>query len=216
MNLHRESVIDQLSCNVSSIKPVRFNRVCIELLMACAVSLVLLGAAYGLRMDISQRLQEPLFITEMMLHLGLIVTASITAAAFAFPDRAFNRAAGACLFSIFIGYSAFSLCIALNIYPHIEEVPHGGTHGIACAGCLLSFAFIPALFGVWRVTKLATVRPLLSGFAALVAAAGTGSLGVRLVESEILPHGLFVWHIMPFLLLALAGIYIGKKIFTTL
>ena len=118
----------------------------------------------------------------------------------------------ATLYIVFAGYALIIAAVVFGIAGG-SVTPEAHPHGPECAGCMLSFAVFPLAWMLYRLKRLRSVKPAAAGASALTAAAACGALGVRLVESETLSEGMILWHALPFMLLALSGIIVGKKIF---
>lgn len=207
-----ESLISELTLQAKPVKLVPYGRVCFEWCAVVLTSLVLIGLYCGLREDMQARLAEPIFVAEMVLNALLVMIAGCAATAFAYPDRAKASLLTPMLGAVFLGYSGLMLA-ALMQMPKATALHSVPTHGLECLVCILAFAAAPALFMVWRLRKLASVKPLYMGGAALLMAMATGCLGVRLVEVELVSDGMMLSHYLPMIVISALGYFAGQKIF---
>ena len=211
--MNTDALVTELSGALKPVKSVGYGRILAEWLAVTLASFLGVGGVIGFRPDLSARMSEPLFATEIALNLLLILIAGLTACALAFPDRAKTPLLKPLLALVFIGYGFFALKTLFTIPDIVDSLANTAPHGISCFICILIFAFIPTLYLLWRLKKLATVNPALMGSAALMTTIATGCLGVRLVEDEIMPSGLLLWHYAPLLILSGAGLWLGRKFF---
>lgn len=206
-------LISALSQSLRPVRHLAFARICGEWLTVTVASFAAIALLYGFRTGLAGQLATPLFAIEMALNILLIVAAGLMAVSLAYPDRASVVLLRPLLANVFTFYSGIALVTALRDPGVLDSVENTAPHGLACLMCIVSFAAIPALWMLWRLRALAITRPMQTGFAALLMATATGSLGVRLVETEIAPSGLIVWHYLPLLALSGLGVYAGNRIF---
>ena len=211
--MNTQMLVSHLANSLRSVKRVAYRRVNCEWIAVTLSSLAVIGLLYGFRPDLAFQLAQPLFAAEIALNILLIAIAGFSAASFAYPDRAGTPLLGPLLAAVFAGYSAVALLTAFRAPAMLDGVVNTVPHGLQCLLCILAFAAVPAAWMLWRLRGLASTRPMLTGMAALLLAAATGSLGVRLVEIETAPDGLIVWHYLPLLVLSGAGLVAGRKIF---
>ncbi len=214
--MNTKTLIKELTLKAGPVKRIAYRRICVEWIVVTLICFVAIANLYGLRPDLSQQLSSPLFLGEMLINTMLIIVAGCAAIAFSYPDRAKAPLLKPALIVVFLGYSVITLITAFTepalIHSHIEGVKHH-EHGMACMLCIFSFAAIPALWMFYRLRQLASTKPMFAGAAALMMAVATGCLGVRLVEVEIMPTGLILWHYLPLLIISALGLVLGKKIF---
>lgn len=211
--MNTDALSKELALRLWPVKHLAYSRVCLEWAAITLASFTVIGMLYGLRPDLSLQLTDRLFAAEMLLNILLVAAAGLTAAALAYPGRAQIFLLKPFLAVIFTGYSGVILLGVLRAPMMLDGVVNATPHGLECLLCILSFAAVPAAWMLWRLRGLASVKPALMGWAAMTMAAATGSLGVRLVESEIVSAGLIAWHYLPLLVLSGAGLVLGRKIF---
>lgn len=211
--MNTQALAAELASHHQPVKPITYGRLCLEWAAVTAISFAAVVFFYGgFRADLSARLAEPLFAAEIALNLLLAVVAGFSATALAYPDRA-ARMRRILLWIVFTGYSAIFLMTAFYRPVVTDPLANTAPHGFECLLCILTFAAVPALWMLWRLRQLASVKPMQMGFAALLMAMAAGGVGVRLVESEIMPDGLLLTHYLPILLLSGAGLLLGGKLF---
>lgn len=203
----------ELALSLRPVKHIAFSRICLEWAAVTLASLAIIAMLYGLRPDLALQFADRLFAAEIFLNILLVGAAGLAAVSLAYPDRARIFLLKPLLAMIFTGYSGVLLAGVLRVPGALDSVANATPHGPECLVCILSFAAVPAAWMLWRLRGLASVRPALMGWAALTMAAAAGSLGVRLVESEIAQAGLIAWHYLPLLVLSGAGLILGRKIF---
>lgn len=211
--MNTDALIAEMALNARPVKRLKHARLCAEWLAAVVLSLLGVSVVNGLRPDLAARLAEPQFMAELLLNLMLVVVAGCAASAFAYPDRAKARVLTPLLLVSFVLYSALVLRTALQTPSLGQELATNAHHGFECLGCILSVAALPAVWMLWRLRRLASIKPMQAGAAALMMAVAAGCLGVRLVETEQATAGLLLWHYLPLLVLSALGLLLGKKLF---
>ncbi len=211
--MNTDALVAELSGSLKPVKSTRYARICAEWLVVTIASFIIMGNISGFRADLNARMGEPLFVAEISLNLLLIIIAGLTACALAFPDRAKTPLLKPLLGLVFAGYGFFALRTIFTIPNIADSLANTAPHGIECLICILGFATAPALYMFWRLRKLAPVHPAQMGGAVMMMAVATGCLGVRLVENEIMPSGLLLWHYAPLLILSGVGLWLGRKLF---
>ena len=199
-----------------SLKPVKhlsYARICAEWISITFASFMAIALLYNFRSDLAIQFASPLFAAEILLNILLIAVAGLTATALAYPGRAKAALHGGMLVFVFAGYSLITLITAFRNPGVLNSMVITTPHGLECLLCILSFAAIPALWMLWRLRALAITMPMQAGLAALMMATATGGLGVRLVEAEVVPDGLMLWHYLPLLVFSGIGLFAGAKIF---
>ena len=205
-----EDLIDSLA---SEAKPAPLPASPARLFMRwVTVSLIYAGMwllHFGLRQDLMEKLHAPMFVTELALLAGVMISAGFSAALLSFPDvHQKARLALAPLLPL-------SLLIALLFLAWRGDQPPAPqpAHGIECLLCIALFAVLPAGWLLYCLRKQASTHAALAGSAALLAAASAGCLALRLSEQADSALHLIAWHYLPLLGFALLGGWIGAKCF---
>jgi len=213
--MNTDSLIAELSLKLETARPVPLRRVMLEWFGVSLISLAMVVAMSGLRADFASQMQHAGFALEMALNVILMIAAAWATVMTAYPDRAHAPVPRILLAVSFIGYSALALLAIVSSPEWLDSLAMVETHshGIECLMCILAGATMPALWLFWRVRRLASVVPSLSGALAVLTAIATGCLGVRLVEHDDGSAGHLLWHYLPLILFSLAGFALGKKVF---
>ncbi len=209
----QEMLIGELAARLTPTRHVSLGRICAEWLVVMAVSLLVVGNISGFRPDLVEQLHNPFFLSEILTNLLLIVAAGVAATLSAYPDRGHSHYIRLWLFLVFAIYSAVMLTTALITPDFLSSAADTVTHGVECLVCILGFAAMPAIWMFWRLRQLASTQPYTTGMAALLMAVATGCLGVRLVETELVPTGLLLWHYLPLIVFSAIGFQLGKWFF---
>lgn len=175
------------------------------------IAFVVLAAYLGLRLDINDRLNEPLFMLEILLLLGLVVTGAISAFWLAFPDCRQQHWLLLAPLPIFVAYVALLLFRA--IVPDATAQPLDIDHSsLECALCITLFAPLPASLMLWQIRRGATVLPRRAGLLAMLVSGAMGHLLLKFVEANDDVLHLLVSHLLPISALGLLGWLAGRKI----
>lgn len=173
-----------------------------------AYALVVL-AILGIRPDIAVQLQRPFYAAEIAILLGIMLSGARAAIYLASPDLwqrpqvlrvPLYMAAG--LIAL-LTVQFFLPSDARMVFP-IDAEP------MECALCIGAAAIIPSALLFVFLRKGASVRPLIAGTCAVLAAASAGSIALRLAEANDALMHLTLWHYLPTLAFAVIGALTGK------
>ncbi len=174
-------------------------------------TVIIMTAILGLRVDISDRLTEPLFVFEAVLLLLLVLSAGISAFWHAFPDFRQQNWALHVPFALLVLYAGLLLFRAL--WPAATAEALDNVHsGLDCALCITLFAPLPAGLMLWQIRRGATVMPQRTGLLALLVAGSVGHLLLKFVEANDGVLHLLTYHLLPILALGVLGWLAGRKI----
>ena len=132
---------------------------------------------FGSRPDLLLQLQHPLFVAELIVLFGLLVTAALSTAVLAFPDLHQQRA------QAFFPLWMIVLLVLVLAFAWLTNTPTSAaqhTHSIQCTLALLLFSLLPSVSIFYAVRRLACTRPQQAGSMALLFAFSTGALWLRL------------------------------------
>ncbi len=209
--MNTNKLIASLAQNTAPLSHLSFGRVFAELATITCLSLLTITLLYGIRADISIQLSNEIYNFELFANSLLLIASAYTAVSLAYPDRITNKSTSFLL----LGLALYGVSIIFKLLENTEfSGEHIHIHSIECLICILSFAIIPAIFITWRLRKLATVKPALLGAVCLLMATSVGTLGVLIVESEVVSTGLILWHYLPIFALSFLGYLLGRKIFS--
>ena len=175
------------------------------------ITFVVLVAYLGLRLDLSARLQEPLFILEMLLLVGLVISGATSSFWHSFPDFRQQHWLLLVPLPIFVAYAALLLYRAF--VPAATAQPLDVDHsGLECALCITLFAPLPSSLMLWQIRRGATVMPRRAGLLAMLVSGAIGHLLLKFVESNDDVLHVITWHLLPISVLGLFGWLAGRKI----
>ena len=164
----------------------------------------------GLRPDLGMQLSRPLFTLEILL-LSLVLLSSVFASVLAMYPDAYQKSQFLKLpyviFSLLVGLVGFQL-----LMPHDAGMvmPEASGHGMKCALCIASLAFVPSALIFALLRKGASVHPFQAGSFAVLAASSIGCLTLRFAEANDSIMHLVQWHYVPTLLFSAFGALAGK------
>ena len=179
--------------------------------IACALAYIIIALMVsGSRPDLLQQLQQPLFVAELIVLFGLLVTAALSTAVLAFPDLHQQRAQA--FFPLWmIMLLVLVLAIAWLTHTHTPK-PALHTHSVQCTLALLLFSLLPSVAIFYAVRRLACTRPQQAGSMALLFAFSTGALWLRLYEANDSISHIIGWHYLPMIGVGVFGWAIGKSL----
>jgi len=204
-----EQLVNQLS---SEATPVRTTTSPWQLSLkwsgfAIAYMLVALSAS-GLRPDLAQALQDPLYIAELLLLVLTLLSSILAASLLAFPDLHQKRKLAytpAVLSGVFI---------MLLTYAWLADNPPAPfpVHSFECTLDITLIALIPAALAFVAMRRYASTHPGWAGSFSLLAAFSIGALWLRLYEVNDSILHVVQWHYLPMLGVGLAGWWLGARI----
>lgn len=172
---------------------------------------ILMVCLLGLRIDFSERLQEPLFFAELALLITLVITSALSSFWHAFPDFRQQPYIVAAPLLLLIAYGAFLLFRAL--VPAATAAPLDIDHSsLECVLCITLFAPLPAGLMLWLIRRGASTTPRRAALLALMVAGASGHLLLKFVEANDNVLHLLTSHLLPILTLGAVGWLMGRKI----
>jgi hypothetical protein len=205
-----KNLIDAMVRDLRPVRPVRIAPVLALLLAVEGVVLATGTGCAGIRVDIWERLHDPRYIA----FVGVLATAAIGSAWAALRLSVPGREPP--------GRSLLGLLLlpSLAATVAIAWLPWGGSWtGIgptmgACWHCIsftAATAFVPWLFVVAVVSRLAPLRPARVGILAGMSAFALGALGTELHCSARDGYHLALGHYLPVLVMALVtGVFVAR------
>lgn len=209
--MQTEQLIAQLSAEAAPVKPAPCpKRMLVRWLSVTALIIGGAVAVSHLRPDFAQRIAEPLYLIELAALLALLISTGASACWLAFPDR---RQQGWLVKLPLLPLAVYALTIAYRLLvPGATAVALEEDNGMICSICIVGYALAPAATLLALARRCATTVPRLTGAIALLAAATTGQIILKLIEAnDAVPH-LLVSHIIPIMLLGLIGMALGRKL----
>jgi hypothetical protein len=210
-----EQLIDQLSTDAEIKKCGPNSRQCPWRIFALWVvlSVVYCGLVLAFylhpRADLMVKFHEPLFMAEIITLGALVLSAIFSAVVFSFPDQYQYRRIIYLPVAIFVIFCGVMFLAWRSMAVPNPPIPNG----MECLVCITSLSILPALMIFYKIRRMASTNPAYAGACATLAAFAIGALTLRLSEdTNSIPH-LVIWHYMPMLAAAAAGIWLGRKIF---
>lgn len=201
-------LIQNLSKSNTPVKVVRFNY--LDLLKVFGVGILCIGSMVsilGLRTDISDKTVSVSFIFESLILLTLGILSSASAFTLSIPGNETRK-------TLMLPLVTLALWLALTAYSFIM---YGASiffigFGFSCALDVFLISLPPASVLFFLIRKAAPLKRERVGFLVLLAGASYGAFGVGLTCVDDSPIHILIWHLIPSLAIAGAGIFIGKKL----
>lgn len=207
-------LIATLSAQASPVRPLK-PPVALALRLGAVLFVygLLVAMVLHLRPDLLLQLQRPLYLTELVLLLGVVFTSLAASVHLVFPDQ-YQHPTVARL-PVLTGIAFLALLVAEALLPPDVHavIPEGvAVKGAECALCIAAVAILPSCLMMILLRRGASVQPLLSGVYAVLAAAATGCFVLRLIEANDAIAHLALGHYLPTLGFAAIGGMAGKFI----
>lgn len=204
-----EQLVASLSKEAQAVKPApRPWLLSMKWIAMAAAYLLIALLITGLRPDWSQQLHRPLFLIEVALLFGILISTAFSAAILAFPDLHQQRRAA------FAPVIVFALFVLTMLFAWLADTPPSPlpVHSFECTLSILMFSLLPSAGIFYAMRQFASTHLRLSGLAAVLFAFSTGALWLRLHEQTNSVIHLIEWHYLPMLAIGLAGLWLGKVI----
>lgn len=207
MTTELERLVNELSAEAGPPRPAPHPfLLTLKLFAAAAVYLALALAISGLRPDLTQALQQPWYVAELLMLLLLFATATTSAALLSFPDLHQKRALA---YAPVVAFALFALTLLLAWRANNAPPP---VHDIECTISITLVALLPAAWTFYLMRGYASTHPDWAGSIALLAAFGTGALWLRLQEANDSVGHVVLWHYLPMLLAGFIGWILGRRL----
>ena len=202
-----EKLIESIVQDTASVEPASHPYLLSAKWLAASVAYLALSLAYsGVRPDLMLKLQSPLFLAELVLLAGIIVTTSLSAALLAFPDVHQKRRM---IYSPVLMTALFVLVMVLSWNANTHP-SHLSGHSVQCLMFIASLTLLPAAWMFYMMRSLASTHPYLAGSIALLSAFSIGALSLRLSEQTDSILHVMQWHYLPMIAVGLIGLGLGK------
>ena len=176
--------------------------------MGTSVYMVALLLYFGVREDFLIKLESPLFSAELIALTCILITSFFSASILSFPDI---HQKPMLAWLPLIPLQAFAGIIYASWINDIPPSP-APEHDYICLICIVMFSLLPALVMMTALRKYATTHYHLTGCIALLASGALGCLILRISEQTDSISHIVLWHYMPMIALAAAGVWIGQKV----
>jgi hypothetical protein len=208
-----EDLIVQLASSAGAVRPLPKPSARLARWTAGAISLIALGVlVIGPREDVLTAIRQPTFVVLALVTFSTVLLAAASAFALSVPGD--ERAPVYRATALFAGSAwAFMLIVRLldggDLARRVLPLPIHALCVIEIAG----LGFVPAWALVAMLRRAAPLRPAWSGALAALAAAALGAAGTQLLCPIDDPAHQLVGHLLPVILLALAGTIAGRRAF---
>lgn len=209
--METNDLIKNLASNTKTIKPLRTPANWIAILSGFGFFYyILIQLFLGVRSDFSEKILQPIFITEIFLLLLLFFSCISSAALMIYPDS-YQKPQ-------LLKAPYFVVIILIFFFgAEVFEQSSNNTlildHGLKCTLCIASLTIVPSLYFFYIIRKGANINPLKSGFFSVSAASAISAIALRMHEQQDAILHLLTWHYLPILLFSTIGSLIGRIIF---
>ena len=201
-------LIENLSKEASAVKTLPpfavFARWVLFLVVYAAVMLII----SHIRSDVMIRLQDPLFLSEVVSLLATTLTVSIASIILSYPD---NYQKKYLIYLPILPLAAFIVTLCLEFRAESQASAQIG-HGLECFLCICAFACMPALILLKYMRKNASTSPRLATAMGMLAAFSLGALIIRLSEKTDSMQHLIEAHYLPLVAITSIGLLAGRKL----
>ncbi|MBU6339548.1 MAG: DUF1109 family protein [Rickettsiales bacterium] len=210
--MNTEDLINNLVNETKPVKPLK-KPSCwmLQFIIFSVIYYLITQYSLGVRSDITEKLSQAFFATEVFLMIALLLSCMLSMALMLYPDnyQKFNLTKLPYIILLFI-FSLFGFEIFLQ---NEADLVVNSTHNIKCSICIAAFAIIPSFYFFYILRKGANIHPLKSGALAIIAASTIACIALRISEqNDLLSHLLF-WHYLPVIIFSAIGAFIGKSTF---
>lgn len=181
-------------------------------LMLFTAYLVIVILISGARPDIEAKIVQPLYLMELAGMLATAITAAITASFLALPDvggRPWMKFVPL-IPIMMLGVLLMQTIASGNAMPLLECVQ---MQRYDCLLRIALFSIVPVAFIFITIQRAAPTRCCWAGSMAGLSAASFGYVFLRLVDTNDDPSALVIWHLIPVMLVTMAGMMAGKFYF---
>lgn len=204
-----EQLVNELSSEATPIRPAPSPWMLSLKWSGVALAYLLVAlAASGLRPDLAQAMQHPLYAAELMLLLMILLGTTLGSALLAFPDLHQKRALAYTPLALF---AAFILLLIVAWRADTPPAPFP-VHSFECTLDITFISLIPAALAFLVLRGFASTHPHWAGSFALLAAFSVGALWLRLYEVNDSILHVVQWHYLPMVGVGLIGWAAGKKL----
>ena len=205
--MQTELLIEQMSNEIGVVKkspnPFILSG---KLLVAFTMYIAVILPFFGVRPDLAQKLLSPLFASEIIALVFIIVSSCVASAILSFPDLYQKKNIA---FTPIIAFFLFALVLLLEFLADKQPAPLP-EHEIKCFVCIIGLSIIPAILLFYNMRKIACTHYAHAGCTAMLSAFAVGALVLRLSEPTDSILHLLQWHYLPMLIIGVFGMLCGK------
>jgi hypothetical protein len=204
-----DELVESLAQDASAVKPSPHPLMMSLTWMAVAMAYLVASLwISGLRPDLTQKLDEPWFVAEMVSLALIFIATSLSAAVLAFPDLHQKNKTALAPAGLFI------LFMAILFFAWRADAPPASlpVHSFECTLSITLFSLLPAAWTFLSMRKFASTHCRWAGSIALLFAFSVGALWLRLHELNDSIIHVIQWHYLPMLGIGLAGWWLGRRL----
>ncbi|MDD2701184.1 MAG: DUF1109 domain-containing protein [Sideroxydans sp.] len=203
-----EQLVQQLSSEATTIRPAPSPWVLsLKWAGTALIYLLVALAASGLRPDLAQAVQQPLYVAELLLLLLILLATTFGSALLAFPDLHQKRKL---VYAPAVFVAMFMLLMTFAWLTDTPPAPFP-VHSFECTLDITFVSLIPAALAFWVLQTYASTYPHWAGSFALLAAFSVGAIWLRLYEVNDSILHVLQWHYLPMIMVGLIGYLAGRK-----
>jgi hypothetical protein len=207
-NLKTTDLIQKLSASNTSVHVVRLGG--IEILKVVGVAGLCILAAVsvlGLREDFFDSLNSIFFIFESLVLLAVGILASASALTLSIPGRESRK-------TFLLPLVTLAIWVGLTGYSFLKygQSPLLFKFGFACLSDIVLASLPPSALLFFLIRRAAPLKRDKVGFLILLSGAAYAALGVQLTCIDDSPVHVLLWHLLPVVVVAGLGIFVGKRV----
>ena len=204
-----KDLIEELSGELTEVKVMRRPIDVALFWSALAITYIVVTiTVLGVRGDIDNKIQDPVYIFELLHVIAISISAAICSACLRIPDIRGQKWMLAIPTSLF---AAFVTWVALRL--GLESYDMSGFGWGHCHSDSIAFGAIPAFMILFFSMRGKTTHPNMMSLMNILSVGAIGYLGLRITcASDDIGH-LLGFHILPYLLFGIVISMVGKRIF---
>ena len=209
--METRDLISQLAHQGAPRPAPRASAVVLRLLVLVTVYFALLLLIHGLRDDIGSKIQQGLFLTEVLLMLSVVLLSALAAGWLSLPDinqQPWVRFAPLAPLGLFVGLLIYGMWNFSTLT--LSECLQLGRFD--CVVRIILYGLLPGGVMFYLAAKAAPTRCRWAGSMIGLCVAGLGYILLRLVDPSDDPMQLVVWHFLPVMLMTLVGMVLGHRL----
>ena len=208
---HTEKLIQALANDLTPIRPLPLpRRRLLAWSMAAIAVIAMLLAAHGVRPDIADKMQAPLFWVQTGIALLLILLGGLTAFKLAVPQAGRRwEYISAALSGVWLGWLLLFVATASasQLLAEMQQFSHE-----ACFGLVMLCGIASGSILFYQLRRSFSLAPRQAGLAAALSATGTGFLASLYFCPNENPAHIALAHLLPVTLAGLIGVALGHWI----
>ena len=209
--MQTSDLISQLAHEGAPKAAPKASAVMLRLMMLATLYFILLVVIHGLRDDIGQKLQQSLFLTEVLLMLSIVLLSAMAAGWLSLPDinqKPWIRFVPLAPLGLFVGLLVYGMWNFSTLT--LSECLQLGRFD--CVVRIILYGLLPGAVMFYVTAKAAPTRCCWAGSMIGLCVAGLGYILLRLVDPSDDPMQLVVWHFLPVMFMMVVGMVLGRRL----